>query len=99
VSLLSRLKRWWADQVIGEMQRNLHFIVTFERNVAAIRDANGAAIGWSCPVPGQPLITCPRCLMTSYSPDDIREGYCGNCRDWTGRRPGPAPECQTPPLN
>ena len=22
--------------------------------------------------------------MTSYNPNDIREGYCGNCHDWTG---------------
>jgi ribosomal protein L37E len=29
--------------------------------------------------------TCPRCGMTSYNPNDIREGYCGNCHDWTGR--------------
>jgi len=21
--------------------------------------------------------------MTSHHPDDIREGYCGNCHDWT----------------
>lgn len=33
---------------------------------------------------GQPSITCPACGMTSYHPDDIREGYCGNCHDWTG---------------
>jgi hypothetical protein len=31
----------------------------------------------------QGSITCPRCLMTSYNPNDIREGYCGNCHDWT----------------
>lgn len=31
----------------------------------------------------QPSITCPRCGMTSYNPNDIREGYCGNCHDWT----------------
>lgn len=30
-----------------------------------------------------PSITCPRCGMTSYNPDDIREGYCGACHDWT----------------
>jgi hypothetical protein len=29
-------------------------------------------------------ITCPRCGMTSYNANDIREGYCGNCHDWTG---------------
>lgn len=28
-------------------------------------------------------ITCPRCKRTSYNPNDIREGYCGNCHDWT----------------
>jgi hypothetical protein len=28
-------------------------------------------------------ITCPVCGMTSYHPVDIREGYCGNCHDWT----------------
>jgi hypothetical protein len=28
-------------------------------------------------------ITCPICGMTSYNPNDIREGYCGNCHDWT----------------
>lgn len=22
--------------------------------------------------------------MTSYNPNDIREGYCGSCHDWTG---------------
>jgi hypothetical protein len=29
-------------------------------------------------------ITCPRCGMTSHNPNDIAEGYCGNCHDWTG---------------
>jgi ribosomal protein S27AE len=32
----------------------------------------------------EPSITCPRCGMTSYNENDIREGYCGNCHDWTG---------------
>jgi ribosomal protein S27AE len=39
------------------------------------------------PDPGEePLTesyTCPRCGRTSYHPDDIREGYCGACHDWT----------------
>lgn len=35
------------------------------------------------------MITCPRCGMTSHSPDDERTGYCGNCHDWTsGDAPG-----------
>jgi len=28
--------------------------------------------------------TCPRCGLTSYNPNDVVEGYCGNCHDWTG---------------
>lgn len=28
--------------------------------------------------------TCPRCRMTSYNPNDEREGYCGNCHAFTG---------------
>ena len=27
-------------------------------------------------------ITCPRCGMTSYSPRDIAERYCGNCHQF-----------------
>lgn len=26
---------------------------------------------------------CPRCGRTSHNPNDVREGYCGNCHDWT----------------
>lgn len=29
--------------------------------------------------------TCPRCDRTSYNPNDIREGYCGACHNWTGQ--------------
>jgi len=36
------------------------------------------------PVAKQPSFTCPKCGMTSYNPNDIREGYCGNCHTWTG---------------
>jgi hypothetical protein len=28
--------------------------------------------------------TCPVCLRTSYSEEDERWGYCGNCHDFTG---------------
>ena len=33
-----------------------------------------------------PSITCPRCGRTSYNSNDIREGYCGACNDWTSPR-------------
>lgn len=34
----------------------------------------------------QPSVTCPDCGRTSYHPQDIAEGYCSNCHDWTSRR-------------
>lgn len=34
-----------------------------------------------------PSFTCPRCERTSWHPDDVREGYCGACHDWTGGIP------------
>ena len=27
-------------------------------------------------------ITCPKCGMTSHNPNDIKEQYCGNCRQY-----------------
>jgi hypothetical protein len=45
------------------------------------------------PATSEPSITCPVCAMTSYNPNDIREGYCGNCHEFTGVKtldnPGP----------
>jgi hypothetical protein len=35
-----------------------------------------------------PSITCPRCGMTSYHPQDIEHGWCGNCNDYTTKRQG-----------
>ena len=31
----------------------------------------------------RPVFTCPRCQAVSANPNDIREGYCGRCHDWT----------------
>jgi hypothetical protein len=33
-------------------------------------------------------ITCLRCERTSYNPDDIRDGYCGHCHEWTSAGSG-----------
>jgi hypothetical protein len=30
-----------------------------------------------------PVFTCPRCGRSSSHPQDLREGYCGACHDWT----------------
>ena len=34
----------------------------------------------------QPYFRCPVCSARSYNPNDLREGYCGRCKDWTGTR-------------
>jgi transcription elongation factor Elf1 len=31
--------------------------------------------------------TCPRCGRTSHNPNDVQEGYCGHCHDWTRAKP------------
>lgn len=33
---------------------------------------------------GHPPFTCPKCQRTSMHPQDLRQGYCANCRDFTG---------------
>lgn len=40
----------------------------------------------------QPSITCPVCGMTSYHPEDIRQGYCGRCHDYTSPSSDGSPE-------
>lgn len=41
----------------------------------------------------RPSISCPVCGATSYNPNDIREGYCALCKDWTSP---PAPKEEAP---
>lgn len=32
----------------------------------------------------EPLsITCPNCGRASYHPEDVRQGFCGHCKQWT----------------
>lgn len=33
-----------------------------------------------------PSITCPKCQRTSFNPDDVREGYCDACHEYTTPR-------------
>lgn len=37
-----------------------------------------------------PSFTCPKCGMTSYHPEDVRQGYCGSCHEFTGEQEAPA---------
>jgi ribosomal protein S27AE len=64
----------------------------------AVRGAGRRLAGWSTddvakllkrqeqPKHSHPSITCPRCGATSYNANDILEGYCGRCHDWTTRK-------------
>lgn len=31
--------------------------------------------------------TCPQCGKVSHNPNDVAQGYCGACHDWTGLDP------------
>jgi hypothetical protein len=46
-------------------------------SVTGVRDGRGDPTG------DPPGFTCPRCGRTSFHPDDLAEGYCGACHDWT----------------
>lgn len=35
---------------------------------------------------GAATFTCPKCGAVSYNPNDIREGYCGRCHEFTGEK-------------
>lgn len=34
--------------------------------------------------PPESSFTCPRCGAVSRLPEDLAQGYCGRCHDWTG---------------
>lgn len=38
-----------------------------------------------------PVFTCPKCLAVSHHPEDVRQGYCGRCHDFTGIYAGDTP--------
>lgn len=56
-------------------------VSNFETKLSAFKEAD--RVGFEILLLGfkvkQESITCFRCGMTSWSPDDVREKYCGNC--------------------
>jgi hypothetical protein len=42
-----------------------------------------------------PSITCPKCGRTSYNAEDIANGYCGHCHEFTGTGSVPRGKCPT----
>lgn len=49
------------------------------------------SLPWTFDDGEQPSIKCPRCGMVSYHPEDIKQGYCGYCHDWTSPPTSPPP--------
>lgn len=49
---------------------HFHGKLVTEETLAALRDGEA--------------IMCSRCLMVSHNPEDVRQGYCGNCHEFTG---------------
>lgn len=39
-------------------------------------------------ISGGQSVTCPQCGRTSWNPNDVREGFCSNCHDWTSAGSG-----------
>jgi hypothetical protein len=61
----------------------LDLLLAHERTRRERGEGMYARISWSA-VTALPAFTCPDCGMTSRNPNDVREGYCGSCHDWTG---------------
>lgn len=55
------------------------------RDIFTFRKAADAPTGDSVRSMGI-TITCPMCGMTSHNPDDVLNGYCGNCHAYTTPR-------------
>ena len=63
----------------------------YPTKTGAIWDAvvlgHNAILRLEAEIQGQPTFECPVCRKVSYHPKDIEHGYCGNCHDFTGKRP------------
>jgi rubrerythrin len=70
------LTRAEAEQIAEELTRHEH------RHAYGFRRADWRRIAEQLHAPAGSF-TCPRCGMTSHNANDVREGYCGNCHDWT----------------
>jgi len=45
-------------------------------------DCTHAYCPWTAHAPDAPRYTCPRCGAVSFNANDLRERYCGRCRQW-----------------
>lgn len=80
------VKVYWGDKLVTTAANTPRGgCRSFDNLKAAIRRFERSLEAESQPEPlaEEPSFTCPRCQRTSYHPEDIRQGYCGNCHDWT----------------
>jgi DNA-binding transcriptional ArsR family regulator len=76
------------DEQIADVLRDVFGLV--DQAVDGITDAQVENRLAALVATSVPSITCPRCGMTSHNPNDVEQGYCGNCHDWTREaRPEP----------
>ena len=62
-----------------------------DRNTGKLRDCFSPRFTkQKLSINGTPMFTCSRCGMTSYNPNDLREGYCANCHSFVRDNPDDA---------
>jgi hypothetical protein len=83
MALYDRLRRRRREGMYADLiSRDDPRLIRYERDVTHLSSVDAPA-GLTVTGPPVASITCPACGRTSYNPDDIREGYCGNCCSWT----------------
>lgn len=84
-------KVWLPERLRTGPFSDLNAALSAEPGTVAELDGDWAMVEYptwgqfGCPVAELTLaeFTCPRCQRTSYNPNDLAEGYCGACHDWT----------------
>lgn len=54
---------------------------------AVPRFCHEAGCGFSEVVSWTEVFICPVCFTTSHNPNDVEQGYCGNCHEFTRKDP------------
>jgi hypothetical protein len=80
-------RRYWASQIVRLGLQDEHGIYIKMIRLSPAVATFGIYVGEQPPV----SFTCPACEMTSHNPEDVAQGYCGNCHAWTGTSSPAAP--------